>query len=217
MTLIKYERKYMNFTLTRNFKVLSHWDRDEIMPRYYVLISWIFQYFYTMCCFLRTTWYQIIQNFNSRLCLVLEISNFEFDAYYGFRAGAGVRKLFVSGVFAAGPAVRRSDVDSSRTLLTYGRCPCYGAPYHIGPVPKPWWRHKMETFSALLAICAGNSPVTGEFPAQRPVTRSFDVFFDLCPNKRLSKQSWGWWFETPSGSLWLHSNAFVKGGYLKDS
>ena len=42
-----------------------------------------------------------------------------------------------------------------------------------------WWRHKMETFSALLAICAGNSPVTGEFPTQRPVTRSFDVFFDL--------------------------------------
>ena len=69
-----------------------------------------------------------------------------------------------------------------------------------------WWRHKMEPFSALLAICAGNSPVSGEFPAQRPVTRSFDVFFDLCPNKRLSKQSWGWWFETPSGSLWRHSN-----------
>ena len=38
-----------------------------------------------------------------------------------------------------------------------------------------WWRHQMETFSALLAICAGNSPVTGEFPAQRPVTRSFDI------------------------------------------
>ena len=42
-----------------------------------------------------------------------------------------------------------------------------------------WWRHQMETFSALLALCAGNSPVTGEFPSQRPVTRSFDVFFDL--------------------------------------
>ena len=41
------------------------------------------------------------------------------------------------------------------------------------------WRHQMETFSALLAFCIGNSPVTGEFPAQRPVTRSFDVFFDL--------------------------------------
>ena len=33
----------------------------------------------------------------------------------------------------------------------------------------------METFSALLAICAGNSPVTGEFPAQSLVTQSFDV------------------------------------------
>ena len=50
-----------------------------------------------------------------------------------------------------------------------------------------WWRHQMETFSASLAICAGNSPVPGEFPAQRPVTRSFDVFFDLCLNKRLRK------------------------------
>ena len=44
---------------------------------------------------------------------------------------------------------------------------------------KTWWRHQIETFSALLAICAGNSPVPGEFLAQRPVTRSFDVFFDL--------------------------------------
>ena len=43
----------------------------------------------------------------------------------------------------------------------------------------------MDTFSALLAICAGNSPVSGEFPTQRPVTRSFDVFFDLRLNKRL--------------------------------
>ena len=69
-----------------------------------------------------------------------------------------------------------------------------------------WWRHEMETFSALLAICAGNSSVTGEFPTQRPVARSFDVFFYLRLNKRLSKQSWGWWFETLSGSLWRHCN-----------
>ena len=69
-----------------------------------------------------------------------------------------------------------------------------------------WWRHQMETFSALLAICAGNSSVTGEFPAQRPVTRSFDVFFDLSLNKRVSKQSRGWWFETPSCPLWCHCN-----------
>ena len=46
----------------------------------------------------------------------------------------------------------------------------------------------MEKFSALLAICAGNSPVSGEFPTQRPVTRSFDIIFDLRPNKQLSKQ-----------------------------
>ena len=69
-----------------------------------------------------------------------------------------------------------------------------------------WWRHQMETFSALLAICAGNSPVTGEFPIQRPVTRSFDVYFDLRPNERLSKQSRGWWFETLSSPLWRHRN-----------
>ena len=64
----------------------------------------------------------------------------------------------------------------------------------------------MEIFSALLAIWAGNSPVSGEFPAQRQVTRSFDVFFDLRPNKRLSKHSWGWWFETLPHPLWRQSN-----------
>ena len=48
----------------------------------------------------------------------------------------------------------------------------------------------METFSALLAICAGNSPVPGEFPTQRPVTRSFDVFFDLRPNKLVRLVIW---------------------------
>ena len=73
-----------------------------------------------------------------------------------------------------------------------------------------WWRHQMETFSASLAICAGNSPVPGEFPAQRPVTRSLCVFFDLRLNKRLSKQSWGWWFETLSRPLWRHSNVLAK-------
>ena len=84
-----------------------------------------------------------------------------------------------------------------------------------------WWRHQMEKFSALLAICAGNSPVPGEFPAQRPVTRSFGVFFDLRPNKRLSKQSWGWWFETPSRPLWRHRNglyavSLVRAVYIWD-
>ena len=51
------------------------------------------------------------------------------------------------------------------------------------------------------------------FPTQRPVTRSFDVYFDLRPNKRLSKHSWGWWFETLSCSLWRHRNG-VKCRYV---
>ena len=51
----------------------------------------------------------------------------------------------------------------------------------------PWWRNQMETFSTLLAICVGNSPVTGDFPAQRPVTQSFAVFFDLHLNKQLNR------------------------------
>ena len=52
-----------------------------------------------------------------------------------------------------------------------------------------WWRHQMETFSALLATYRGNSPVIGEFPEPRPVTRIFDVVFDLRLNEWLSKQS----------------------------
>ena len=60
-----------------------------------------------------------------------------------------------------------------------------------------WWRHQMEAFSALLALCAGNSPVTGEFPAQRSVTRSFDVFFDLRLNK-------GWINNVEAGDLRRH-------------
>ena len=64
----------------------------------------------------------------------------------------------------------------------------------------------METFPALLAICAGNSPVPGEFPAQKPVTRSFHVFFDLRLDKQLSKQSRGLCFGTLPRPLWRHGN-----------
>ena len=71
-----------------------------------------------------------------------------------------------------------------------------------------WWHHQMESFYVLLVLSADNSPVTGEFPTQRPLTRSFDVFFDLRLNKQLSKPSWGWWFETPSCPLWCHCNDF---------
>ena len=98
--------------------------------------------------------------------------------------------------------VARSDpTPACSTTLFSGTCPKIAA-----GSGSSWWRHQMETFSALLALCTGNSPVTGEFPAQRPVTRSFDVFFDLHRNKRLNKQSRRWCFETPSRSLWRHCN-----------
>ena len=81
-----------------------------------------------------------------------------------------------------------------------------------------WWRHHMDIFSTLLAICAGNSPVTCEFPAQRLVTWSFDVFIDLHLTKRLSKQWWGCWFETPPCPLWRHCNGVLvrHTGFLLD-
>ena len=52
-------------------------------------------------------------------------------------------------------------------------------------------------------------PLCGEFPTQRPATQSFDIFFDLRLNKRLSKQPWGWWFETSSWSLWRQCNVVI--------
>ena len=52
-------------------------------------------------------------------------------------------------------------------------------------------------------------PLCGEFTGQRPVTRSFDVFFDLRLNKQLSKQWWDWWFEMPSSPLWCHCNGLI--------
>ena len=64
------------------------------------------------------------------------------------------------------------------------------------------WKH----FPRYWPFVRGILPVTGEFPSQWPVTRSFDVFFDLRLNKRLNKQSSGWWFETLSRPLWRHSN-----------
>ena len=79
----------------------------------------------------------------------------------------------------------------------------------VGIPLSTWWRHQMETFSALLALCAGNSPVICEFLSQRPVTRTFDVFFGVRLIKRLSNQSRGRWFETPWRSLWRRNNSPV--------
>ena len=72
-----------------------------------------------------------------------------------------------------------------------------------------WWCHQMETFSALLANCAGNSLVPGEFP-HKGQWRGALMFFYLRLNKRLNKQSWGWWFKTPWFPLWCHCNVHFK-------
>ena len=90
----------------------------------------------------------------------------------------------------------------SATLITTNKE--RSSPHHV--LTSAWWRHQLETFSELLALCAENSQVTGEFPAQRPVTRSFDVFFYLSLNKRLSEITRRRWFATPLRLLWRHCN-----------
>ena len=78
-------------------------------------------------------------------------------------------------------------------------------PFYMPPCVNMMTSSNGNIFRVTGPLC-GNSPVTGEFPSQRPVARGFDVFFYLRLNKWLSKQSWGWGFETPSGSLWRHCN-----------
>ena len=74
-----------------------------------------------------------------------------------------------------------------------------------------------SSFNALLVLCEGNSPATDEFPSQRPVTRSFDVFFGLRLNKQLSKPSRSRSFETPSCSLWRHNNGLQRNQCVPES
>ena len=81
-----------------------------------------------------------------------------------------------------------------------------GVWFRISITWNAWWRHQMETFFALLDVCETNSPVTAEFTSQMPVTRIFDVFFDLPLNKRLSKPTKRRWFEPPPRPLWRRCN-----------
>ena len=96
-----------------------------------------------------------------------------------------------------------SPPDSAQNLAILAVMQLYGwSKFSILHVDSDYGNHdeviKWKLFSALLATCEGNPPDTGEFPSQRPVTQSFHVFFDLRLNKRLSKQTRRWWFETPS-------------------
>ena len=95
---------------------------------------------------------------------------------------------------------------TSQTASWYWEGPESRTEVWLVPSGPSWWRHQMEIFSTLLTLCAGYSPVTTESSSQRPVTWNFDVFFDLRLDKRLSKQSWGWWLDTTLRSLWRHCN-----------
>ena len=69
--------------------------------------------------------------------------------------------------------------------------------YLIMFVIASWWRRQIKTFSSLPDLCEGNPPITGGFPSQRPLTRSFEVCFYLRLKKRLITQSRRRWLETP--------------------
>ena len=99
---------------------------------------------------------------------------------------------------------RWRDTGGHRESCSYGQC----AWLHIhsaGGKVTAWWRHQMETFSALLALCVGNSPVPVNSP-HKGRWRGALMFSLICFNKQLGKKPWGWWFETPSWSLWRHYN-----------
>ena len=70
----------------------------------------------------------------------------------------------------------------------------------------PIWRHDMETFSMLLVLCDGNRPVNCGLSSQGPVSRNFDIFFDVHLSKQLSNHSGPRLFVTPSWLLWRHNN-----------
>ena len=129
--------------------------------------------------------------FEFRICLIFSVVNLKC-IHLVFAMSWPFQQILVSRYSTGWSVAKLFECIGPSLVIT--ACKCHAS---------SWWRHQMETFSALLAFC-GNSPVTDESPAQRPVTRSFCVFFDLRLNKRLSKQSRGWWFETPSCSLWCH-------------
>ena len=106
--------------------------------------------------------------------------------------------LFVQ-VFVQNETKRR---DKSSALLAL----CAGN--HWWPV-NAWWRHQMETFCALLALWGGGGGWVGGGGGGGGVGGGGGEFTGHRLNERLSKQSWGWWFETPSRPLWRHCNGIT--------
>ena len=152
--------------------------------------------------------YDMLIYFNNRLqaicCLLIDLRILHFQHILVFTCRVGTRRpCNISRRFST---LAKCQKRYPKGLVISGQ---FRAPWKQNSFWSfAWWRHQMETFSAILAICVGNSPATGGVPAQRPVMRSCDVFFDLRLNTRLCKQWWGWWFETPSRPSWRHCIAF---------
>ena len=105
-------------------------------------------------------------------------------------------------------SVRQQKNATYARFWTDNKHPIWRPDLMIEKIVVAWWRHQMETISALLVICAGNLwPVNSPHKGQwRGVLM---VFFYLRLNKLLSKQLWGWWFEMPSRPLLRHSNGIM--------
>ena len=132
-------------------------------------------------------------------------------------------KKSITGILSRHFASQRSSLQRRKHQCSVSHAFRKGNPSVAGRFPSQFyshvesvsasWRHHMMTssngniFRVTGPLC-GEFTGPGEFPTQRPVTRSFDVFFDLRLNKRLSKQPWGWWFEMPSWSLWRQCDDF---------
>ena len=155
---------------------------------------------WNICIFLVKVWTRVSMQLNNTYRAILQsLENARFDANIPLGNLAGVLAALLLNRFRSIRNLKHVSFENGKLFVLNGvlSISC--------EVPVlTWWRHQMITFSTLLTLCAGNSPVTGAFPSQRPVTRSFDAFFHLRLNKSLSKQSWGWWFETPSCSSWRH-------------
>ena len=106
----------------------------------------------------------------------------------------------------SGTCAISSCISIKRIMIHYGI-------YHDDVIK---WKHFPHYWPFVGGGGIHRSPVPGEFPAQRPVTRSLMFFFDLRLNKRLGKEWWCWWFEMPSRPLWRHCNYGNKNQHILD-
>ena len=107
-------------------------------------------------------------------------------------------------------------LQSCKHITTIKMFTFYTVPVQPEHIIQPWWRHQMETFSALLILYAGNSPVPVSCPHKGQWRRAL-MFSLICAwiNDWVNKP-WGWWFETPSWSLWRHCNDITWGERIHD-